>query len=116
MELANLRIESRIRLAALVVIVDHLFDGLQAAVVHVGRRTSGFPQTGRLKSAAIPLLLSHNESALIARPPDPCVVKALIGEVRPQVATGTAGLGPEQPQAETLLRRERIAVPLQIPI
>src|SRR5207247_5890097 len=67
---ADLGIERRVRFAALVVIVDHFFDRLQVAVVHVRRRARGFAQTRRLERAAIPLLLGDGEPARVAGPSD----------------------------------------------
>src|SRR5206468_12826426 len=82
-------IESRIRVAALVVILQYLFQRCDAAVMHVWRGAGDLAQRRRLERAAIFWAGGNGEPALIRQPSiapsDARVVKALVGKCRAAV-------------------------------
>lgn len=64
----NLRVESRISVAAAIVILDYAFECGDAAVVHVGRGTSDLAQRGRVLKLPCPPPRSANFPSRQATP------------------------------------------------
>ena len=92
----QLRIKMRIDITAAVVILDDVFDPLDAAVVHIRSRACDFAQSRRFESAAISFLLGNGVSSIIRKPAiapgDAGVVKLFISKVRPDMTSHTVRL------------------------
>ena len=85
--------------APLVVMLDYLFQRLQAAVVHVGSGTRDVAQRRRLEGALVRLELRDGEApevGLLLVHADAEVVVALVGEVEADVTRLAAGLALEE--------------------
>src|SRR5262245_52659141 len=96
--------------------IDHLFEGLEAAVMHVGRSTCRFSQAGSLESAALLIASGHRHAPGIHGPADAGVVEPLIGKIGAHMTHGAAGLTAEDAETGALLGGHRTAVALQIPV
>src|SRR5581483_12497374 len=96
-------IQSWIRVAALVVELDHFFKCLEAAVVHVGSRPRDLAQRGRLE---VPL--SRAFVGEFSVPPRYSrIVQFLVREVRAYMTGSTVAPAAEDLKAGLLLGGER---------
>lgn len=114
----NSGIEVWVHPSSAIVEAHHGVERPQAAVVHVRRRARDLSQRRRLEGAAVGVQTAHGESARIAKPPalpcDASVVELLVAERRPRVTGAAAGSPSEEREAMTLLRRQRIALTVQV--
>ena len=101
MQGAQFRVEVRIAFAASVVILDDVFEGAEAAVVHVGRGVGDLAQRGCLEIAVAGAVVGEAAVAL----GDPRVVETLVGEIRANVADGTVAFPTKDLEALLLLGR-----------
>src|SRR5262245_56920887 len=92
----------RVLAGTLAVEFHHLFEGGDAAVVHVGGRKGHAAERRRLEPAAVFVLFRHFVAAEIERLLPPAyvgVVELLIGEIPSGVTLPAAAAALEEPQA-----------------
>ena len=100
MQRAQLRVQGGIGSASLVVELNHIRQGGETSVVHVGRGTEHLTQGGYLEFAAIFLFAGDLEAARVRQLALPLrdagVVEPFVGEGRTQVAGRAVRLAAKQ--------------------
>src|SRR4029434_10146878 len=89
----------RIFISAAVVILDHLFQRRDAAIVHI-RRALGDLSKGRCLEVTFS---RSNVSEFAVAPSDASVMQPFVGEVRTDVARRAAAFAADDPEALLLL-------------
>ncbi len=93
--------------AATIVKLDHVFQCLQAAIVHVRTGQDHAAQRGRFEPAAVGIALRNGKASQVERLLAPAyarVVELLIGEIGAAMAAPAAGFAFVEPQTMSLLR------------
>src|SRR2546426_4790313 len=106
MEGTNLGIEARIPIAAKVVILNHIFERGDAAVVHIRRGARDLAQRGSLEVA----LARAQIGEFAVAPGDAGVVQSLVSESWTNMTRAAVSLTAEHGQAGFLEIAERVEV------